>query len=448
MPPIIPRSPLRSRLRAVTVAGALAVAVLGGSGPAGTASVVRAADPVPTAIGDIVTFYGRGYGHGVGLSQYGARGRALDGQDSAAILAHYYQGATPGTIDVATPIRAQVLTNFAASATRPLELYARLRDWTMTGTDLVFPPDARITVTPTTTTATDGTTTTTWRVIVRDSLGAVLHTRITAGFRMTPVSGAGRIQVASRTSTRDEYRGTIRVRLSTVARVVNELTLENYLRGVVPAEMPSTWPTQALTAQSIAARSYAARRLRPGVSDYDVRDDTSSQVYLGSEGEKATTDAVIKATAGVVLKSGTSIANTLFHSTGGGATENNENVYVSSTGARVAGPVSYLRGSSDRREDGTAYDSAAPYATWKTKAYTKAQLSAWFGADSRTRVGTLSALDLSRRGVSGRLISVTLIGSSGTKTVSGDIFRSVFNAGRPAGDPMMRSTLTDTKFIP
>jgi len=110
--------------------------------------------------------------------------------------------------------------------------------------------------------------------------------------------------------------------------------------------------------------------------------------------------------------------------------------------------VSYLRGSSDRRGDGTAYDSAAPYATWKTNAYTKTQLSAWFGADSRTRVGTLSALDLSRRGVSGRLISVTLIGSSGTKTVSGDIFRSVFNAGRPAGDPMMRSTLTDTKFIP
>ena len=55
------------------------------------------------------------------------------------------------------------------------------------------------------------------------------------------------------------------------------------------------------------------------------------------------------ATAGLVLRSGGSIANTMFHSAGGGATEHNENVYVSATGAKVAGPVSYLRGSRDRR---------------------------------------------------------------------------------------------------
>jgi stage II sporulation protein D len=254
--------------------------------------------------------------------------------------------------------------------------------------------------------------------------------------------------VWSRTSTKDEYRGTLRIRLSTVARVVNELPLETYLRGVVPAEMPSSWPASALKAQAIAARSYAARHLRPGVSDYDVKDDTSAQVYLGSEGERATTDAVLKSSAGVVLKSGSSVANTLFHSTGGGATEHNENVFVSSSGKKVAGVVTYLRGSKDRRSDGTAYDAGAPYATWKTKAYTRAQLSAWFAADPRTDVGTLTAWDLTRRGVSGRLISVTLVGSKGTKVVSGGVFRSVFNDGRPAADPMMRSTLVDTKAIP
>ena len=76
-----------------------------------------------------------------------------------------------------------------------------------------------------------------------------------------------------------------------------------------------------------------------------------------------------------MLKSGSTIANTLFHSAGGGATEHNENVYVSATGAKVAGPVSYLRGSSDRRADGTAYDAGSPYATWKTLTYTRTQLS-------------------------------------------------------------------------
>jgi stage II sporulation protein D len=179
-----------------------------------------------------------------------------------------------------------------------------------------------------------------------------------------------------------------------------------------------------------------------------VLDDSSSQVYHGALGEHATTNVIVKATAGVVLRSGSSIANTLYHSAGGGATENNENVYVSSTGAKVAGVVSYLRGSMDRDANGTAYDAASPYATWATATYTRAQLSAWFAADPRTAVGSLSAIDLRDRGVSGRLISVTLIGSTGTKKVSGDVFRSVFNAGRPSTDPMLRSTLFATAPIP
>jgi peptidoglycan hydrolase-like amidase len=165
-------------------------------------------------------------------------------------------------------------------------------------------------------------------------------------------------------------------------------------------------------------------------------------VYLGSLRETNATDAVITSTAGQVLKSGSSIANTVFHSAGGGGTEHNENSFVSSSGTKVAGSVSYLRGSSDRRADGTAYDSASPYATWKTATYTRSQLSSWFASDSRTNVGTLAKLDLRNRGVSGRLISVTLIGSTGTKkTVSGDVFRAVVNAKRPSGDPSFRSNL-------
>ena len=110
--------------------------------------------------------------------------------------------------------------------------------------------------------------------------------------------------------------------------------------------------------------------------------------------------------------------------------------------------VSYLRGSSDRDPGGISYDAAAPSATWATRTYTAAQLSAWFAADPRTNVGTLTALDLRNRGASGRLIRVTLIGTAGTKQVSGEVFRSVFNAGRPLADPMLRSTLFATAPIP
>ena len=452
-----PSSRIPARRALPTLLGGLLAASLALPGAVGAAEPPAGT----TAIGASTTFHGRGYGHGVGLSQHGARGRATDGQTAEQILAHYYQGATLGTIPVGTPIRVRVLADAAASSSSPLLLIGRGGAWTIDGVATLFPADARAEVRPTTTTV-DGVTTVAWRLRVVATGGAVLHDAPTSHFRMRPsgtarqlrtrgFQSATRIQVPGRTSESDTYRGVIRAVLSTTsarANVVNELPLETYLRGVVPAEMPSSWPREALRAQAVAARSFAARRLRPGVSWYDVADDTSSQVYLGLEGEKATTDEVIAATAGTVLMSGTAIANTLFHSAGGGATEHNENVYVSSTGARVAGPVSYLRGVPDRRDDGSPYDATSPYATWSTATYTNEALSKIFGGDSRTNVGTLEALDLRERGVSGRLIRVTLYGSLGTKTVSGDVFRSVFNARRPSGDPSMRSTLVDTRPIP
>jgi stage II sporulation protein D len=448
MPIALTRS--RSRLAVAAVALAI-VGVVAGPLP----NPVLAADPpVPpagsTPVRETVTFYGRGYGHGVGMSQYGARGRALEGATATDILAHYYQGATLGAVPLTTPIRVRVLNDFKASATRPLVLYGRRAAWRFDGSPATYPAGARIEVRPTVKATATGVSVT-WRVKVTASTGEILRAGAIGTFRLRGVNSSTIFQVASRTSSFDLYRGVIRVGLKTtapLANATNELTLERYLRGVVPAEMPATWPVEALKAQSIAARSYAARRLRPGTSWFDVTDDSSSQVYRGLLGEKPATTAAIAATAGVVLMSGSSIANTLFHSTGGGATENNENVFVSASGSKVAGPVSYLRGSADRRADGTAYDSASPYATWKTLTYTNVQLSTWFGADPRTNVGTITALDLRDRGVSGRLISVTLIGSLGTKKVSGDVFRAVFNAARPIADPSMRSTLVDLVPVP
>jgi len=409
--------------------------------------------PIPDLIrlGTTVRFFGRGYGHGVGMSQYGARGRALAGQTAATILAHYYRGTTLGSIATGTPIRVRVLSGWTATPAAPLLVYGRLAAWTVDGITGSFPVDAALRLIPTTTSTSTGPRTT-WRLRITGPNGAVLHDAPKPASVVVRGGTAGQLQLWSKPSSYDRFRGTLRIIASASAptvSVADELPLETYLRGVVPVEMPSSWPTQALRAQAIASRSYAARRLRPGVSYYDVTDDTSSQVYHGALGEKATTNALITATAGVVLRAPSgAIANTLFHSTGGGATENNENVYVSSTGAIVAGAVSYLRGSSDRAPDGSAYDAASPYATWATRTYTVAQLSAWFAADPRTNVGTLATLDLRDRGVSGRLIKVTLIGSTGTKTVSGDVFRSVFNAHRPPADPMMRSTLVATAPIP
>ncbi len=391
-----------------------------------------------------MTFHGSGWGHGVGLSQYGARGRALAGQTHQTILAHYFKGATLGTM-TNSQIRVLLLDNFAASATRPLTVYGRGGTFTIDGIAKTFPANARMRLTPTVSGST-----TTWRLTVHASDGTVLHNAASGGyFRVRPAQTATRLQLYSMSSSYDHYRGVLRIIATTKVDVINELPLESYLRGVVPAEMPTTWPAAALEAQTVAARTYAARRLRPGVSTWDVYDDTRSQVYHGSKREATATTNAIVATAGKVLRSGGSLANTMFHSTGGGATEHNENVFVSSTGAKVSGPVTYLRGSLDRAPDGKKYDAGSPWIKWQTATYTRSQLSSWFASDSRTNVGTLVKLDLRNRGVSGRLISVTLIGSTGTsRTVSGDIFRSILNAKRPAGDPLFRGNLFSLAPIP
>lgn len=446
----IPPRPSRIAVRVAVLVAFLAPMLLLAQ-HAGAAGFIRQPPPpvgqrsprptAPTPVSGSVTFYGRGYGHGVGLSQYGARGRAEAGQLAPAILAHYYAGTTLGSLTAGTQIRVLVLEKWTASQAVPLVIHGRSGTWSIDGIAATFPADASLRLAPTI-----AGLTVTWRLKVFRVDGVQLYSAVSsAPFVVRPVAAATILQLDSKPSSFDRYRGVLRVIASATTPkidVVNELPLETYLRAVVPSEMPSTWHPQALQAQAIAARGYAARRINPAAT-FDVFDDTRSQVYHGLLAERSTTDAAIAATANRVLKSGTSIATTLFHSTGGAATENNENVFVSATGDIVVSPVSYLRGSSDRAPNGTPYDSSSPWIAWQTKTYTVAQLSAWFGSDPRTSVGTLTALDLRRRGVSGRLISITLIGSGGTKKVSGDVFRSVFNAKRPAADPILRSNLFD-----
>jgi len=423
----------RRRWPALALA-AVASILLSALGPAVGRSNVSA-DGVP-ALPDM-TFYGRGYGHGVGMSQYGARGRALAGQLAPAILAHYYQKTTLGTRSANTTIRVLLLAGLAATPAEPLTIMGLSGGWTIDGIATTFPANAVVTLAPTAAKAT------TWNLRVVSDAGTVLATKVVGGdLYVRPVNTTSLLQLVSKATTKNVYRGFFRVRLTTTALVVNHIGIDRYLRGVVPVEMPSTWPIEALKAQAIAARSYALHRVH-STGLFDVYDDTRSQVYRGRRAETTATNAAIAQTSGVVLLSGTSLVNAMFHSADGGWTENNENVFVSASGAIVAGAVSYLRGSSDLAPDGSSYDKASPYETWQTATYSAAALSAILAKDPRTNVGVLSALDLSHRGVSGRLISVTLAGTLGTKTVSGDVFRAAFNAGKPAADPILRGTLFD-----
>ncbi len=213
-----------------------------------------------------------------------------------------------------------------------------------------------------------------------------------------PTSIWTRLQLDSRTSSYDTYRGLLKVKLApSSATVINHVELDLYLRGVVPVEMSPDWPAEALRAQTAAARSYAVRRLHPGDGSFDVYDDTRSQVYRGVEAERSSTSSIIRRFPGQVIAVNGTIVNAFFFATGGGSTENNEYVFVSSSGA-VGSAVSYLRGIPDRRPDGKAWDAGAPRWSWTTSSLTRAQLSTMFKGDSRTNVGDLTKLDLTRRG--------------------------------------------------
>lgn len=428
----------------ITAVGGISVATLYGVTYLYAATGVVSPLTPPTPIPASVTFYGRGWGHGVGLSQYGARGRALAGQTAAAIISHYYPGTTLGAVSGTPSVRVMVLDNFTPTAAVPLVIYGRGGTWSITGVSGDIPADARAQLIPTVTLS--GTT---WDLVVDSGGQVIASVPAAADIQVAGTAPATTIQLYSKPSAYDLYRGTLRIlRTGAAVDVINTLSLEDYIRGVVPAEISSTWPAQAIKAQTYAARSYAAYHLRPTTGTFDVYDDTRSQVYRGVRVETAVTDAAVAGTAGIVVKTGSATANTLFHSTGGGATENNEYVFVSATGVVSSGPLSYLRGSADRDPSGAAYDAASPYATWHTNAYSAAAISAIFAADSRTNVGTLTGWSLSFRGVSGRLINVSLFGSGGMRTVSGDVFVAVFNSHKPSGDPAMMTSLVDIAPIP
>ena len=134
---------------------------------------------------------------------------------------------------------------------------------------------------------------------------------------------------------------------------VNHVSLEHYLYGVVPAEMPAGWPAEALAAQAVVARSYALTSRSSGLP-WDVFADVRSQVYRGVLAEVPASTAAVRATRGEVVTVGGEVAQTFFFSTSGGRTAANEEGFGGS-------PISYLRSVED------PYDDLSPVHTWTAR---------------------------------------------------------------------------------
>ena len=333
---------------------------------------------------------GAGFGHGVGMSQYGAYGFAQRGAGHAAILRHYYSGTQVG--------------NLAGGGGEARVLLKTARRIVFTNAGSVA-GERRLDPAK--------------RYIVTSGLGATVTLRSASGrdlgsyaSPLTITGAGGGFQVNGRSANaaiNGRYRGTLQLRASALGGVsaINALGLDDYIRGVVAGEMPSTWPQEALRAQAVAARTYALATSKDG-DGFDQYADTRSQVYNGIAGETAATDAAVAATAGeVVVFEGKPIV-TYYFSTSGGRTEDVENVFLG------ADPAPYLTSVDD------PYDGGSPRHRWvKRMSLRSAQRRL-----GRLVQGRLVRIRVLKRGRSPRVVRAQIVGTGGRTSVSGPTLRS------------------------
>jgi SpoIID/LytB domain protein len=191
-----------------------------------------------------------------------------------------------------------------------------------------------------------------------------------------------------------------RVRVLVAGRV-RSLPLEAYVRGVVGAEMPPSWPLAALQAQAVAARTFALTA-HAGGARFDVYSDARSQVYLGTKAQTTRTNEAVATTAGQVVTYGGRPAVTYYFASSGGATESVQNAFPGAAGEP------WLRGVADPFDQG-------PEHRW-TATMTFATAAARLGGLVR---GAFRGVEVLRRGYSPRIVAAYVLGSGGPTEVSG-----------------------------
>jgi stage II sporulation protein D len=395
----------------------------------------QANDAQPEQVYEIT---GGGNAHGVGMSQRGARGRANAGQTHEQILAFYYSDHPLVTRDTsATDIRVLLADDTPPTATKPIRIIARSGSWASSlfaTYEQPFPADSYLDVVWD---EVGG-----WIANVHDAAGGVLDSApLTSSVQMEPAADTTLFEMNYRDNIprHNLNRGQMRIilRSNGLLRTVNIVNVEDYVRGVVACEMPSSYPVEALRAQAVASRSYGMSKIKSSGA-FDVYSYRINQVYGGVNCETTRTNNAVAATTGkIVADKNGNPAETIFHDTAGGHTESAEYAWPKEDGT-PGSKYSYLKGRPDVDASGVPYEAGAPSLSWNLGEVTHSELSAILGQGNKTNVGQLISFEFNR-GVSGRVHQAVLVGSAGTKSVSGAIFKNVFD--KYTSGPTLRSTL-------
>ncbi len=333
------------------------------------ATLVLAAAPA----GASWTVKGHGYGHGVGLSQWGAYGYAKHGRGYREIVRHYYSHTEIGRAGG----RIRVLLGSGEGSVGFSGANRACGKGLRPGRDYSFGIEGGA-------------------VVLRDGGGR-------------RVAGCGQ---EGKASSGVAIKGFGRYRGSLVAHaaggnvlVINSLGVEGYVKGVVPNEVPASWPADALRAQALVARTYGLATDREG--PFDQYDDTRSQVYGGRASETRQTNRAVADTAKQVVTYRDRPAITYYFSTSGGQTENSEFGFAGSE------PVAYLKSVDD------PFDDASPVHRW-TERFSDAKMEAELGG---LFDGGLKRIEVLQRGRSPRIVRARVVGGSGSTVVAGATLR-------------------------
>jgi len=385
-------------------------------------SILPSAAPV-TAAGSFA-FVGSGYGHGIGMSQWGAYGLAKMGWTHGRILRHFFQGTelqrtgeVPGHIRIGLTQDRTVVHLQARHG--PVNLWEGHRGGALAG---VIPAGDTWTVRS----KRDG-------FAIRDADGTLVGGRLWGGQKPLIVDYVGpgaRVFIPEADAIWYQgfayARGRIQIQRDGCAdgcreRLVAALTMEEYLDGI--GEVPASWPTESLEAQAVAARSYATY----AVVHYGLRSDcgchltdgAGDQTYIGYDRESGRDGdrwvAAVQQTAGQAITYGGRVIQAFYAASDGGHSENVEDVWHAGNDAFA---VPWLTGVCDPGES----TDANPWTSW-TRTFdvptTTSRLAPYTGA-----IGTVSSFDQIVRGSSGRIVTLRVLGSLGSHVITGTQLRA------------------------
>jgi peptidoglycan hydrolase-like amidase len=438
--------PMRTARRARSLVAAMVLVLLASLlGPAPVAAAQQNQPPAPPPT---IRIEGGGWGHGVGMSQYGAYGRAAAGHTHREILAFYYPGSELVTRDVG---RTGVRVHLSTARTITVESSGAVGIVTSDGTEIW-------TSTGATTLRVDRMSNGRMRVRTpngtnrcrQDGADRCGRRPVTIRFRQgEPVKTTPSGVMDSFGTSGNRYRwgrlvftptpGTV----DTVWSVLEGLDMQQYLYGL--AEVPASWPEAALESQAIAGRTFAfanilKRRADPNRTvPWDLYSSVWDQYYSGFGHEVGISSdrwlAAVDRTADRVMTYQGSPFAAFYSSSNGGHTEDSGYVFLQSLPYLPAQPDPF---------DG--YRN--PYGTW-VREYAGDDLGRWIATAGRGSVGTVRSVEIGGNvGASGRVdrATITVRGTSGTATMTGPQFMAAVNAGITASGGSREAQIISTRW--